>query len=726
MLAGFFRLPVKDPSIESLLPQQLRERTISVLIDQILGRAQETPLCLIVDDVQWLDPTSRELLQICLDKIEGHPILLLLSGREESAPEWAAKVQTTIRLGRLTSDQVADMMHDLFGERFLARVVEQVVSRTDGVPLFVEEVARVLLHTPAVDDDDLATQEQPVPSSLDETFAARLDRLGSAKEIAQAAAVSGRSVSRDVLASVCGIAETQLEDALSVLTKSGIMERSYGAARETLCFRHALLRDAAYFSLVRERRRELHNGVAHALETLDSETVELHPEVLAHHLTEAGRAEEAAPRWLEAARRSLARSALTEATRILRRSLEALEKLPSSENVLRLRIRVSALLGPALIGLKGPNSVETKELYTASYELCQHVPEEPSHFPIYWGWWRLAPASLERSGALLKRAAERKDPELLLQAHHCNWATHFNLGSFAQCQEHTEAGLAIYRQGDYAHHARLYGNHDAKVCAHGNLCQLCWMQGRLRAALREEDQSLAWSENIDHLGSRVHAMGMTLLHRVYRRDYKEVFDRSDELISFTTGHGLANHSAAGSIFQGWVMGIEGDPSAGLTLIEEGFARQREVSTNEDFPIYLCLLSEVLIKLGKADLAVARILEELPDFEACRLRVWVPELLRVLGDAMLAADPHSVEAAQRRYREASELAQVQQIPMLQLRIAMSEARLQDRLGARAEAAAPLAAALAQVVEDDGSRDMLEARELHTRLAGPPSAPPASSA
>jgi predicted ATPase len=598
----------------------------------------------------------------------------------------------------------------------MERLIDQVVSRTDGVPLFVEEVARVLLQHPSkTDDAGFYEPEQAVPASLDETLAARLDRAGPAKELAQAAAVVGRSADRSILAAVYGLGESKLDEALTALVKGGILERSYGTPTETFCFHHALLRDAAYASLLRERRRELHLRVARALAAVGDDDVELHPEVLAHHLTEGGHAEEAALHWLEAARRSLARSALTEATRMLRRSLDALEKLVETEHTLRLRIQLSALLGPALIGLKGPNAPETKDLYTAAYALCRRVPEEAAHFPIYWGWWRLAPASLERAGALLRRAAEREDPELLLQAHHCNWATHFHLASFADCHEHMNAGLSIYEQGDYRHHARLYGNHDAKVCAHGNLCQLSWMEGRLRTAMRDEAQSLAWANHIDHLGSRVHAMGLTLLHRVYRRDLKEVFHRSGELISFTREHGLADHGAAGLIFQGWVRAIEGDSAAGLTMLEEGFARQREVCTNEDFPVYLCLLTEVLTAIGKPGFAVERILRELPDFEACRLRIWMPELLRVLGEAMLAAEPGSVEEARRRFEQARTLAEAQQVPMLQLRIARSEARLLQRLGSSDEAAMRLDSALAILREHDGSWDFTDARELRASLA-----------
>jgi class 3 adenylate cyclase/predicted ATPase len=716
VLAGLFQLPVRDPAVGNLTPQQLRQRTISILVEQLLGLARDEPLCISVDDVHWLDPTSGELVQILLDQVGRHRALLILSGRDDAAPNWTGRVHTTIRLGRLSAREVADMMRGLFGNEFMERLVHQVVRRTDGVPLFVEEVGRVLLQHPVeADDSALYEPEEAVPSSLDEILAARLDRAGPARELAQAAAVVGRSVDRSILGAVYGLGESKLDEALTVLVKAGILERSFDTQRETFCFRHALLRDAAYSSLLRERRRELHLRVARILAVLNHDDVDLHPEVLAHHLTEAGQPDKAAPHWLEAARRSLARSALTEAIRMLRRGLDALEKLAEGETTLRARIQLSALLGPALIGLKGPNAPETKELYTAAYELCRRLPEEAAHFPIYWGWWRLAPASLERAGALLRRAVERDDPELLLQAHHCNWATHFHLGSFKECHAHMNAGLSIYEHGDYTHHARLYGNHDAKVCAHGNLCQLFWMEGRLTTAMRAEAQSLAWANRIDHLGSRVHAMGLTLLHRVYRRDLKEVFERSGELISFTREHGLADHGAAGLIFQGWVRAIEGETAAGLAMLEEGFARQREVCTNEDFPVYLCLLAEVLTKQGKPEVAVARILDELPDFEACQLRIWIPELLRVLGEAMLAADSGAVEEARRRFEQARILAESQDVPMLQLRIARSEARLLQRFGSADRAVTRLDAALARIAEDDGSCDIVEARELWQHLA-----------
>jgi predicted ATPase len=513
-----------------------------------------------------------------------------------------------------------------------------------------------------------------------------------------------------LLAIVCDTAPGRLQAPLTALVEAGILERHVTLGRETYSFSHVLVRDTAYGSLLRERRRQLHERVARALETLDPAGVARNPEVLALHLTESGAAEAAAPHWLEAARRSLARSSLTEAARMLRRALDGLEALPAGENSMALRIQVSALLGAALSGLKGPNSVETREHYTTAYDLCRQLPEDPSHFPIYWGWWRLEPASVERATVLLDRAAIGDVADHLLQAHHCNWCSHLNAGSLQRCCEHVEAGLAIYAAGDYAHHARTYGNHDPRVCAHGARAQAWWMQGKLRSAMDDEVQALSWASRLDHVGSRVHALGLTLLHRAYRRDFEAVFDRAEELIAFTSDHGLADHGAAGLIFRGWVVATQRDPAAGLAMLGEGLARQSDTATNEDYSVYLCLLAEALLAAGKPAAAAERLLRERPAFDSNGFRIWLPELVRMAGEAVIAADPSATDRAGTLFSEAAELAREQGANMIGLRIAASQGRLDLRCGETARAASRLRVALDAIVENDGSDDLVQAAML----------------
>ena len=703
-------------------PEQQREQMLQAMVDQVLALSDRQPVCLLVEDLHWLDPSTYELVTRVAEALHGRRMLLLLTARDGVEPFWTThRDATLLRLLRLAPAEVGGMVQAVFRDRPIPQaLVDQIARKTDGVPLFVEEVARSLLQRQGLAEWEAELIDEPdqaIPASLHESLMARLDRSGVAKEVAQIAAVVGRSVRRGVLLAVSETKSEELEQALATLTGSGVLQRDNADGDETYTFAHALLRDAAYDSLLRDRRKMLHLRLARALQELHPEAVEQRPELLALHLTEGGLALEAAGYWLEAGRRSLARSALTEATRLLRRGIAALERVPPGKRSASLRLQLAGLLGPALISLKGPGTPEAQELYAHAYALCRELPEEPSHFPILWGWWRVSQdyhAQLRRSEALLSRAVTRKDPEFLLQAHHCKWASHYNVAEFAACCQHVAAGLAIYHRGDYRHHARLYGNHDAKVCAHGELAQLYWMQGRLRSAIEEERQSLDWAHGLDHLGSYVHAMDFSLLHRIYRREYRHVFERAGEFVTFASEHGLADHRSRGLIFRGWTVATQEDPAGGLRTIEEGLARQRDINTSEDFPIYFCLFAEALAAAGQADRALEELSRAREDFEQAGLRVWKPEVLRTLAEMTLAADPAAVTQAQLLFTEAAELASRQGAAMLGLRVALSVARLETRLGRPAEAAMRLSQALTRVAEPEECVDIAEARVLASRL------------
>ncbi len=710
ILAGLLGLRHSHPAIERLTPEQLRERTIALIARHLAGNG-ETARCVVVDDLHWTDPTSREVLSLLARQIGGHRCLLVLVGREWSEASFLSGDVPTLRLGRLDPALTERMVRERLGNSTIPdSLLRRIVDRTDGVPLFIEEVTRGLREqlpdgAPGLDMGDEAANR--IPASLRESLIARLDRVGRSKPVAQVAAVVGYSIRRDVLAAISDLTPEELDQSLAVLVASGILQHDLRAADETYTFSHALLRDAAYESLLREPRRMLHERVARALQRLQPAFIERQPEVLAAHLTAGDEAIEAAPLWLAAAEHSLARSALAEAASLLRRGLAALERLPPGEAALRLRLQLSGPLGAALMGLHGPFAAETQRHYAAAYALCRELPEEEAHFPIYWGWWRVAPnyhAHLERAASLLARAQARHAPALLLQAHHCSWAINFHVGELERCREHMRAGLAIYDAGDYRHHAELYGNHDAKVCARGGLCQLHWMQGRLRSAESEEAACLDWSERFDHVGTRVHALGLTVLYRVYRRDLDVVAARADELIAITRDLGLKEHQGAGTIFQGWVRAARGEPAAGLAMIEEGFARQREVASTEDFPVYLCLMAEALIALGRAEEAVARIMAERTALDAIGLKLWMPELLRVAADAMALIGPDARATASSLLDEADAMVRQQGVHMLRLRLARSRLRLAQPENVAAARSA-VREAIAAIPEPDGSAELI---------------------
>ena len=721
LIAELLGIAPDDAAIGRLPPEVLRERLLATLIAQFLSGSRRQA----ADRRGGRSALARSHVGRAARAGGARGCRPHRLAAADNAPRLRGVVvegrATLLPLGRLPGEAVSKMVQSLFGTLVAPQQLAGAIARrTDGVPLHIEAVARSLLQLPTLpelDEDQLEIADLAIPASLHESLMARLDRSGRAKEIAQVAAVAGRSVRRDVLTEAVRLPNAEVEQALATLVEADLLFPESSSGGEVYTFTHALLRDAAYDSLLRDDRQALHQRVARALQALDPHTVQQQPEVLAHHLTEAALAEEAAPHWLEAARRSLARSALTEATRLLRRGLEALERLPPVRANLSLRLELSGLLGPALIGLKGPGSPEAQELYGKAYAMCREVPEEPSHFPIYWAWWRISsdfPVKRARAAELLARARSRSDPELLLQAHHCNWAQQFEAGDFVRCCEHINAGLEIYQGGDFTHHARLYGNHDAKVCAHGELAQVLWMQARPISALAQEREALHWAERMDHLGSRVHAMDMQLLHQTFRRDYAAVRRLADELVTFTSSHGLADHRAKAFIFRGWAVAAQGDVAAGLHTLREGFDRQGQIGTKEDFPIYCSLLAESLALAGQPDKAIELLEEARKEFEHLSLAVWMPELLRVQAAIMLQADSGSTGAAASILAEANHLAATQQAHMLGLRIAMTEARLDLRLGGAEQAARRLAMALALVQEDDGSLDLLEARALQRRV------------
>ncbi len=723
MLAELVGIATDDPEIASLTPAQLRERMLSVLTEQLLLHARKTPLALVVEDLHWLDPTSREWLTRIVAAGHSYPLLVLLTARDGFQAPWLAWRNTTVlRLVPLSPIDVAGMVKDLVTDRELPeRLFRLIAQRTDGVPLFVEEVARSLVLCGNLEDPDELAGMMPgraIPESLHESLMARLDRSGIAKRIAQIAAVIGRSARRDVLAEVAGLTEKALVEPLAALAGAGVLYSSEPG--ELYTFSHSLLRDAAYDSLLRDDRRNLHLSVAAALARHEPHQIAQQPELLAMHLTEGGEAEKAAPHWLEAAQKALARSALTEATRLLRRGLDALERRAAEPAVIAQRLALSALLGPALIALKGPASPEAQGLYRKAYALSEQMHEHPARFPIAWGWWRVArelEVKKKRAAALLSRALMRNEPDLLLQAHHCNWATYYDIGDFDHCSRHLERGLAIYRSGDFRHHARLYGGHDALVCGLGALAQLEWMRGHPLRALTYEEEGRNWDAAMHHAGTHAHALHVQLLHHSHRQDPRRVFELAGELVSFSSEHGMADHRAKGLIFRGWARAMEDDPAAGLSTMEEGLAQQREIGTIEDFPVNICLYAEALARAGHPERAADELAVNRAAFEEAGLFFWMPEVLRMQAEMILSGDPGSTEPATALLNGAARLAQVQGVPMLALRIAVTIGRLEARLGERESAATRLVAALSRIDESDGGADISAARILLDRHDGP---------
>jgi predicted ATPase len=703
--------------LRDMAPQRLKALTLDALATGVACNARIRPLVLLVEDAHWLDPTTLEFVERVIAEAPSHRLLVLLTAREEfSVPAggaWAAI--TTLELRGLPEADATRLFAEVCGGAASPQIGRDLAARTGGIPLFVEEFASAV-------EKDGECEAISIPATLHECLAARLDRAGPAKAVAQAAAVLGQErVSPTPLAIVAGLSEPAVADALIRLEAAGVLKRGDDLAREGWSFRHALLRETAYDGLLRTRRRVLHGRAADAL------AGEAEPAILAHHLSEAGRTSESVPHFLTAARRSLARSALREAIRLLRRGLAALESQTGSPELLEQRLELMALLGPALIGLNGPGSPETQALYTEAVTLARSLPPREQHFPILWGWWRLSHVhdfneSRARAAWLHTEARKRADPGLLLQAHHCNWAALHNQGDLKGSAQHIRQGLAIYREQEHGSHASLYGNHDAKVCAHAHHALGLWQRGLTRAAEIEEAQSLAWAEHLGHVGSILHALEEAMVHRAYRRNPEEVRAVADRLRILAEKQGYDHYGNRCRIFHGWSMAMTEDAGTGARLATEALAIEREVNTADDFAVFQCLVAEARSAAGEPDRALAELVAACTEFERIGLYHWMPEVWRLIGDLMLQVNPNAIVGAARAYAKARRLADQQGAHRLALRAALATARLALSKGWRS-AAPRLAVARERVMDVEPEATDLRDAEALTSLLGQPRTPSA---
>lgn len=706
---------------QALSAQQVRERTFAFLLGQLQLAAEIGPVLLLVEDLHWLDPTSLELLQQLIPGLAGHRIMLVVTCRDGEQGGWIASSGLPVmRLGRLGPEDARALIYTVLGDRLLDSSFEaQIVSKTDGNPLFLEEFTSSVAESAekGAASGQASGFVPAVPSNLQELLVARLDQAGEHKILAQIGSVLGRSFQRPLLEAVCEGVVADVEPGLAGLVDAGLIYEEASGSQLVYHFKHALVQDAAYGTLVREDRARFHARAAEALERLQPNTRREQPELVAHHLTAAGDLARAVPCWLAAAEKSLQRSSLQEAVAQLRLCLDLLSRLPAIPAHLEQRLRVLVLLGPALISLKGPGSSEVEEVYTSAYETSLKLPESRTHFPVYWGWWRMSRDYNDKSRrytALLARAETRGDPEMLLQAHHCAWGSTFGLARFDECCNHIHHGLAIYEAGDYRHHATLYGNHDAKVCAHGELALVHWLRGEPERALQEERKAMTWASEIGHDGSYSHFIDIAVMHSTYRRDLTAVRERATTMLELAEEKGFADHLSKGRIFLGWAMAQAGEAGAGLDMLRAGLSRQMDSGTVEDFPIYYSLLAEVLQKTGRPEDA----LRELEAVEAicsrAGLRIWLPDVRRRMGELRHLVDPASA-ASEQILRDSLAEAEAQGARALAVRSALSLARHLARKGARDEAAAVLEPYLTGSPEWLRKGDVSAARAFHEALA-----------
>jgi len=704
-----------------LPPPQRRQRTLEALIAQIEALTRSAPVLMIFEDAHWTDPTSLEVFGRAVDRIRTLRVLLIVTYRPEFEPPWIGRPHVTaLTINRWAERDIDAMIDGVVGNKHLpASVRQDIIERSDGIPLFVEEMTKAVLEAANEGTAERVVAVIPspsvaVPASLHASLMARLDRLGPAKELAQIGAAIGREFSHGLMAAVAGKPEAEVQPALDRLVAAGLLFRQGSPPHATYLFKHALVQDAAYGTLLRGPRQELHARIAAATETGMPERVEREPELLAYHYAEAGQPDTAAGYWLAAGRLAARRSANSEAVAHLRRGIAAVRGLPETVERNRLELALQLALGPALVSSRGFGDAEASTGYQRAAELARRLGDDRDRFAATWGLWitiRAKSASdhmrlrLQYLGEMVEAAERTGDAELLLQAHHSSWSTRIWNGEFASASEHVRSGLALYDPERHRHHALMYGGHDPGVCGNGQGAVALWALGWPDRAVQSARESIVLGETLDHLPSLLHSLWFATSVYFLRRQAADVLACSARLLAVGSEHGLKLYEAIGGVFHGWALIQQLDAQAGLAELRAAVATYA-TTAHVNLDLYRAILAEAELRAGNFEEGTAVLIQG----ERSTDEWWRAGYLRLRGDLLLRGPNDDRGAAERLYRQAISVAAGQQAKSLELRAATSLAMLLGEQGRRSEGYAVLAPVYGWFTEGFGTLDLKEAKAL----------------
>ena len=713
------RYPVRE-----LDPRQRRQKTMEALIGHIEAASRQSAVLMILEDAHWADPSSLEAFGRLVDRIDRLRVLLFVTFRPEFSAPWVGRSHVTaLTINRLAPREVTALIEQVAGDRPLpSHLLQDIIERADGIPLFVEEMTKAVLEAESEGAAEHTAASVPspalaVPASLHASLMARLDRLGPAsREAAQIGAVIGREFSYELMLGVSRQGEAMTRDALDRLVAAGLVLQHGVPPTAEYQFKHALVQDIAYGTLLRAPRKALHARIVEAVRARTPETVARAPEVLARHLMEAGEFDSAATYWLEAGRRAIAQSADNEAAAHLARGISALSGLPDTPERDRKELALQLALGPALLSNQGyGNDVTTA--YRRAVELAVRLGDDRSRFAAIWGLWISEARHVgtvddprRHLDQMVEIADGIGDPDLVLQAHHSAWTTWAHSGEFARSLEHNRKGMALYDPEKHRRHALVYGGHDPGVCGHGNRALAAWTLGYPDQAAQSARDGVALAETLDHMPSLLHSLWFSGTHYCLMRDFVAARDCGDRLLALGREHGLMLYQAIGGIVHGWALSQIRDGVNGLEELRSSFGRY-SAGIKTQLEVYRAGLVEAELRAGNFERASASLL----GIETGGAKYWGAELLRLRGD-MQRSGPHRDEAAsERSYREALRVAQGQQAKSLELRAATSLARLWHDQGRRAEAHDLLAPLYGWFTEGFDTLDLKETKALLDALA-----------
>ena len=660
----------------TLTPPQRRQRTLEALIIQTEALSRQNPLLMVFEDAQWADPTSLELLGRAIDRIANRRALLLVTFRPEFKSPWIGRPYVTaLGINRLAQPDVDAIIDRLVGTRSLpANIRRDIIERSDGIPLFVEEMTKAVLESEGEARRTAAAIPSPalaVPASLHASLMARLDRLGPAKEIARIGAAIGREFSHSLVAAVAGKPEPELASALMRLIAAGLLFSQGASPHANYLFKHALVQDAAYGTLLREPKRALHVRIAETLESQFAEIAERQPELLARHYNEAGQIEKAASLWAKAGQQSLARSALVEAAEQLRRALDLIATLPGTPELRREQIKLQVALITPLLHVKGYGAPEAKAAMEQARLLMEQAEAlgEPAEdplllFSVLYGFWAArvvafnGDAIRELATQFLALAQKQGATFPLMLGHRIMATTLLSTGDIAQSRRHYDQSLALYEPVEHRAQAMRFGQ-DARVVI---LCYrplALWMLGYPDAALADADQVVKEAREIGHAASLMIALYYAPATYLLCGRYQAASAAINELIALADEKASVQWKGAGMFVRSWLVALTGTAADAVPAITAGVTAYRSTGATAWIPSYLSYLAKAYAELGQFDEAWRYSDEATTAIETTKETWWEADIRRRAGEIALMSPQPDAAKALAYFEQALAVARAQQ-------------------------------------------------------------------
>ena len=728
LFAHMLGIPLETEALPALAPEAQRQQLLHACL-QVLGQqAAEGPLCLLIEDAHWLDPSSQELLDRLVAALARRPILMLCTARPGFRHGWTDYTYFhQVAIEPLTTEETYALLRDLLRPYEASPPLQAWIhARTGGNPFFAEEIVR------AMQTQGLLTVQEHVcaiapaahitlPSSIQGIVQARLDRLpATEKHLLQVASVIGPEVPWPWLHALMGYAEDTLQRSLRCLQEMEFLYETRLGPGPTYTFKHALVQEAVYQSLVLQMRQQYHQQIAAVLETQFPETGVTQPEVVAQHYTAADLPAQALPYWRQAGQRAIERSAYTEAIAHLRTGLAGLTTLADAPERWQQELDMQIALGNALMATKGWAAPEVEHAYIRARALCHQMATTSHLFPVLYGLCAFSfvqarlHTALERGQEFLHLAQQQPDAAPLLVAHRVLGVTLFYRAEFGAAHRHLHQCLALYDPLQHRALAFLYGQ-DPQVAGLAFLAWTLWVLGYPDQALARVAEALTCAQARLHPFSLAYALNWAAVIHQHRQEVQATQERAEAVMALSTAQGFTHLVAFGTVLQGWARAEQGQRTEGMTQMHRGLAAWRATGAGLHQPYFLALMAAASAQGGHLGDGLQGIREAMGCVETLGERWWEAEIYRLTGELLLAQDGHRADEAQACLRKALTIARCQQAKSLELRAARSLSRLWQQQGKRAAAYELLAPIYGWFTEGFDTADLQEAKALLEALA-----------